>query len=391
MVSDSSLGGVLALIERLYGLDTRPLADSIRNAITERARRAREVTEEYAARLVATEDDGGELADLVSRLLLGHTHFYRHPKVWEWLAHHLKERVGSGPVRALVAGCSTGEEVYTLASLLCSGFGLGGFEVLGVDVNPNSLDAARQGRYLARETRKLPEAWQERFLDVEADGLVRFSAPLRTRVRFAWCNLLRSVPPGSYDLVMIRNVLTYMTEGAVTTIVQRLCRALAPTGVLVVAPQETFLVHPRVPLVPAGAGLPIFVHGTQRDTVPAQRGAAPAQRGEAPAQRGAAPAQRETAQRASGTAQRGAAPAPPGSDPLVVMEALLHADSPAWERLSAALSEALRAPPAALRVDLSAVLRVDNQVKRSIGAAVRLLEAAGTRVEVVPGTPDERG
>lgn len=388
MLSDELLSPLMVAIEQRFGLVSKPLAETLRTALLEEARKLAISPADYAARLAGSVGKNEELAELIGRLLLGHTHFYRHTRVWEWLTTHLSKVAERAPVRALVAGCSTGEEAYTLASLLAANYGLNGFDVIAVDVNEQALQVARHGTYPMRDTTKLPGDWQRRYLVENGDGTVRFHPALKSRVKFACCNLTEGPPEGPYHLVMIRNVLTYMTPAATAVILEKLVKVVARPGLLVVAPHETFLVGGYTNLVPAADGLPVFIKGLLPEGHGTERGAtgdaskppigdglelAPVNPGKvllAPTM----PAQPSVAE-----------VLPEPGFVLRPAAEMLHHRSAAWEELSVQLRELLSSRPAEAVVDLSAVLRMDNQVKLSIRAALRLLEAAGVQVELLPG------
>ncbi len=389
MLSDELLAPLMLAVEQRFGLVSRPLTETLRTALLEEARRLGSQPSQYAARLVASAGDSKELAGLIGRLLLGHTHFYRHARVWEWLVPNLRRVAERAPVRALIAGCSTGEEAYTLASLLAANYGINGFDVVAVDVNAKALQLARHGTYLARDASKLPDPWRQRYLEENDDGTVRFHAALRSRVRFVWCNLTEGPPEGPYHLIMIRNVLTYMTPVATAKVLERLVKAMAKPGLLAVAPHETFLVSEYTSLAPAVDVLPVFGN----DGLPQAVRQTEQQRA----------ALASSASRADLQASLPEGPVDPhlpvaeGAD-CVAPDCLadhefvlrptaqvLHRRSAAWDELSAQLRGLLTVRPPEVSLDLSAVLRMDNQVKLSIRAALRLLGAAGVQVNLLPG------
>ncbi len=376
MLTDDLLQPLMARVEVHFGLIARPLTETLRTALLEMARGQGIDPRDLAVRLASPDADASEVVDLISRLLLGHTHFYRHARVWEWLGESMARFVPKGPVRALVAGCSSGEEAYTLAALLTACYGISGFEVVAVDVNESALEQGRTGTYSTRDLAKLPTAWRERFLEPGGDGTARFHAALRSRVRFTWGNITQGLPGGPYHIVTVRNVLTYMTAPATRSILNHIRRNLVPGGLLIVAPHEAFLVAEAAVFSSVAQALPIYCLGDLPvvDAPPERSSAPPASPGlqlEAPESPVPAPAE---------------VPLPTGDLLTVACHArVLFASSPHWADLSRELRYVLRQPPPRLLVDLSVVHRVDNQVQLSLGAAVRLLEAAGTRVELRRG------
>ncbi len=175
----------------------------------------------------------GEIADL---LRVGETSFYRDPPQWNALQSYLPRFAGRERIRGLSAGCSTGEEAWTLAMLLADR-GKGGYRVVGVDRSEVALATAREGVYPAPCARSVPAPLAKRYLHAEADS-VRVAEELRDGVSFVPRDVMLGPPPGHYEIVVCKNVLIYFGDEAGEHAVQLLLRSLAEDGVLVVARSE---------------------------------------------------------------------------------------------------------------------------------------------------------
>jgi chemotaxis protein methyltransferase CheR len=144
-------------------------------------------------------------------------------------------------LRVWCAGCSTGEEAYTLAALLeQAGVFLGwDAQILASDLNRVSLEVAREGVYATRAFRAEGEAFK-RFAQPEGQSW-RMLERLRNRLRFVQHNLLGSdwpVAPGSQDLIVCRNVSIYFSPERAFEVYARFHESLADGGWLVLGPSD---------------------------------------------------------------------------------------------------------------------------------------------------------
>ena len=141
---------------------------------------------------------------------------------------------GSAHVRVWVAGCSTGEEAYTLAMMASEALGAPApVSVLATDLSAAALRRAELGRYGSRSVRHVELALRERYLQQTGrEWEVRES--LRRLVRFRQHNLVTDPPPEErFELILCRNVLIYFDAPTVERVVRSLERALGGGGMLV--------------------------------------------------------------------------------------------------------------------------------------------------------------
>lgn len=163
---------------------------------------------EYLKRLELDLDEQSRLAEATTN---GWTWFHRDLEALERGLLDAWSRRDGATLRVWVAGCSTGEEVFSLL-MLAERHGLP-THVLGTDIDAQRVAAARAARYDVHALRHVPEADRARFFERDGD---RFApcARLRARARFEVHNLLRPPPrdaEGPWDLVCCRNVLIHAT------------------------------------------------------------------------------------------------------------------------------------------------------------------------------------
>lgn len=193
--------------------------------------------------LARLERDRDALAELADALRVGETAFYRDPPAWDALRRGWLSSVARGEaVRALSVGCSTGEEAWTLAMVLDEACGARGARVVALDRSQAALTVARAGAYPREATRHLPAELAARYLVPAGDERVRVADSLRASVTFLERDATAGLPPGSWELIVCRNVLIYFGHEAGAALVRALGAALAPGGALCVARSEV----PRV-------------------------------------------------------------------------------------------------------------------------------------------------
>lgn len=212
-------------------------------------------------------DDPIRRAVLLDRLIdevsVNETYFMRHVDElldldWRTLA---ADALAAGRrVRIWSAGCSSGEEPYTLALLAAEALGGAGapIDVLGTDISATALSRARQGVYRARSMRLVSPEHRERWFEPGGQSELRVGEKLRGLVRFERHNLVRdpSPPAGEtlFDVVVCRNVLIYFERDTVLRTVSALRDALTPHGALVLGTADRLGTHgsppPRLPAAP---------------------------------------------------------------------------------------------------------------------------------------------
>jgi chemotaxis protein methyltransferase CheR len=179
---------------------------------------------------------------LTSELTVGETYFLRHIEQFRaFVDVVVPDRLARGRLRVLSAGCSSGEEPYTLAMLLRESHPGQSFEIHAVDVNAESIARARRGRYSRWSLRATSPEIEQRWFQHDGRDLV-LASDLRARVTFAAANLLDDATLGArehWDVVFCRNVLMYFTEAQADAVISRLARAIAPGGYLFLGHAET--------------------------------------------------------------------------------------------------------------------------------------------------------
>lgn len=197
---------------------------------------------------------------LIERLTNHETSFFRHPPSFDALRLHVLPELRASRKGARLslwsAGCSTGQEAYSIAMCALDDTAPGEFTVWGGDISHHAIRIAREARYGPRAIAAIPERYRQRYLR-PAGTDYEIAAEVRQRVRFMTTNLVE--PDGfraSHDVVMCHNVLIYFSPAAVSRAVAWLASCVALGGYLMLGPGEAPNERP--------SGLePVLVHGVR--------------------------------------------------------------------------------------------------------------------------------
>jgi chemotaxis protein methyltransferase CheR len=202
--------------------------------------------DELVYRIVSGRD--AALADEAIEALLNHeTFFYRDLQAFRLLDEQGLGRLHAARsdtrrLRIWSAGCSTGQEAYTIAMMISErpdrwrGWTI---DILGTDLSPAAVERARLGRYSHFEIQRgLPVAQMLRRFDRDGEHW-QASSLLRQAVQFRVHNLLTPPPVGLFDVVLCRNVLFYFSPDVRTLVFGRIAGAIQADGVLMLGAGET--------------------------------------------------------------------------------------------------------------------------------------------------------
>ncbi len=252
-----SLGGqaqrlqLMALLERLRARGQHDFTLYKSSTLLRRIRRRMDVHRigsmpEYA-RMLELNDAEPHL--LAQELLIGVTNFFRDPGLWQWLRDEglprlLRARDDGWRLRAWVAGCSTGEEAYSLAMIFrevldklperrrCT------LQVFATDLSAAAIERARRGVYAAVAREDVSPARQERFFVPHGPGL-KIHPEIREMVVFATHDVNRDPPFTRLDLLSCRNLLIYLTAPLQRRLLPLFHYSLQPGGLLMLGSSET--------------------------------------------------------------------------------------------------------------------------------------------------------
>ena len=205
----------------------------------------------YADYARVLDSDSAEYDRLLDALTINVTKLFRNWSMYEVLAELVVPALwnaGTAPIHVWAAGCSSGEEPYSLAVLFhryATAHGplsrIDRVDVLGTDIDRASLIAAEQGVFPESGFEETPADLRERYFSAQPPFTI--APTIKQHVRFQRRDLLDEFPaaPGGFQLITCRNVLIYFDRDTQERLLLRFHEALAPGGFLVLGKVETLL------------------------------------------------------------------------------------------------------------------------------------------------------
>jgi chemotaxis protein methyltransferase CheR len=211
--------------------------------------------------------DGGEYERLLDALTINVTKLFRNWEAYASIAENVVPALWHAEtprIRVWSAGCSSGDEPYSIAILFHRYAAVNGMlsqlqrlDILGTDIDKVSLEAATRGQFEEADFADTPAELRSRYFTADAPHVV--SQAIRQLVRFERRDLLGDpAPPGHHDLIICRNVLIYFDRETQERLFESFYRSLAPGGFLVLGKVETLLGPVRQRFAPVDARERIF-------------------------------------------------------------------------------------------------------------------------------------
>ncbi|MDP2861974.1 MAG: protein-glutamate O-methyltransferase CheR [Desulfobacterales bacterium] len=213
---------------------------------------------EFIEWLLSSSPTQKQIEILASHLTVGETYFFREKRAFEILEQSVlpglidaRRRTGKR-LRLWSAGCSTGEEPYSIAILLnklIPDLRDWNITILATDINTAALRKADEGIYSDWSFRDAPPFFKDKYFERVNGNRYLLLSDIRKMVTFSYLNLSQDVYPAlqtntnAMDVIFCRNVLMYFTSEHVKRAAERFYRTLVDGGCLIVSPVETSQIH----------------------------------------------------------------------------------------------------------------------------------------------------
>lgn len=242
--------------------------EKLAQALAERSKALATKPADYYLRLSS---DEAEFQELVNLLTINETYFFREPEqirllVDRLVPRFLAAREGLSPIRILSAGCSSGEEPYSLAMALIDKYGESVsrlFAFAGGDIDSMVLAKARHARYSEFSFRGVPASVRSHYF-IKDNLSYKLKPEVQNLVHFHELNLLSENQPSAlqnFDIIFFRNVSIYFDTPTRKTIQKNLASLMKDDGVLVIGTAETLANNLGVLSLVEDGGLFYFVKG----------------------------------------------------------------------------------------------------------------------------------
>ena len=198
---------------------------------------------------VREDSSGDEVTAMLDALATNLTSFFREPRHFAYLSERVLPPIRKGAsrrIRVWSAGCSSGEEPYTIAIVLNEAIGdlsCWDAKILATDLSTKVLGRARTGVYDAEKLEEVPRSIVVKYFEgtpSDSTGSYQAGDRLRRLITFARLNLLGEWPmKGPFDAIFCRNVMIYFDRETQLDLVNRFVKLLAPGGILFVGHAES--------------------------------------------------------------------------------------------------------------------------------------------------------
>ena len=198
--------------------------------------------------------DREELVRMIDSICTNETQFFREPKQFAFLEQQVlpawRERP-SKRIRVWSAGCSTGEEPYSIAMSLAWHLPGWAIEILATDISTKALDRAAEGIWPIERAEQIPQHYRRAFMlrgRAAQEAKMAARPELASLIRFARINLSHDSYPvaGQFDLIFCRNVLIYFDAASKRRVIDRLLDRLDPHGYFFLGHSESLHGFERV-------------------------------------------------------------------------------------------------------------------------------------------------
>jgi chemotaxis protein methyltransferase CheR len=260
-ISSQQFDRIIRLVYQISGIDLHEGKEELVKArLLKRLRELNVPNFNQYLKYINSDKSGTELRAMVDVLTTNKTNFFREAEHLDFLRDEIIPRFGKGPVRIWSAGCSSGEEPYSIAIILCEAIpdiGKRDIRILATDISDRMIEQARHGLYDSETLKTVPPRLKLKYfnrVEVKTGHRYIVAPQLRSMVSFAKLNLMEEWPMrGLFDVIFCRNVMIYFDKPTQENLVRRFWSSLREGGYLLVGHSEslTFLTQDYIYLKPA--------------------------------------------------------------------------------------------------------------------------------------------
>jgi chemotaxis protein methyltransferase CheR len=253
-LSSQQFATISRLVYQVSGIDLHEgKEDLVKARLIKRLRHLKIFGFDRYFKYLANDKSGSEVRAMVDVLTTNKTNFFREPEHLAYLRDEIITGLGNDQIRLWSAGCSSGEEPYSIAITLCeaiSGIEKWDIKILATDISDRMIEQARQGLYDEETLKGMPPQLKRKYFQKAEAGIghnrYRVVPQLQSMVCFAKLNLMDEWPMrGLFDVIFCRNVMIYFDKQTQEKLVRRFWSLLRAGGYLMVGHSEslTFMDH----------------------------------------------------------------------------------------------------------------------------------------------------
>ncbi len=198
---------------------------------------------------IKNDETNSSVLVLIDKISTNHTYFFRGIDHYDYMIDTVLPEIDSSPcgkdkLRIWSAGCSSGQEAYTIAMVLkqyYSRFSTRDIGILGTDISITALDQARKGIYPLENLNEMPSYYKDKHFENAGNSQVKIDRGLQEMVLFKRLNLMNKAYPfqGKFHIIYCRNVMIYFDNQTRIELVNRFYDYIHPGGYLFVGHSES--------------------------------------------------------------------------------------------------------------------------------------------------------
>lgn len=251
VISDQAFTRIASIAAREAGLVlSASKVSMVKSRLTRRLRALKLPSFDAYLDFLETENDAREMENFISALTTNVSHFFRENHHFDYLASHvvphLRQKLATGgKARIWSAGCSNGQEPYSIAMTIlrhAPDLAKKDFKILATDIDPEVINRARLGQYSGSLTAGLTDQMISSFFSTsgeEEELTLTLKPDVRDMVSFRQLNLHSEWPmKGKFDVILCRNVVIYFDEPTQARLFRRFADILEPGGWLMLGHSE---------------------------------------------------------------------------------------------------------------------------------------------------------
>jgi chemotaxis protein methyltransferase CheR len=187
-----------------------------------------------------------EFSEMINALTTNKTEFFRDAHHFDYIRAEILPKIRSNKVRVWSAGCSTGEEPYSLAVTLKEYYRESDTDIriLATDISSDVLESAKEGIFEKKKVRHISPLVREKYFTYHRspESFYKVKPDIKTNITFARLNLMDAWPmKGPFDIIFCRNVMIYFNKTIQARLINRFWRYLGKDGYLFIGHAESLI------------------------------------------------------------------------------------------------------------------------------------------------------
>lgn len=246
-LTDKEFNTLTSFVKQKYGIDLTKKRVLIEGRLSNMLHERKLATFQQYFDILFKDNSGSEMTILLNRLTTNHSYFMREREHYDFLQQtvlpYLTRTRGNHDLRIWSAGCSAGQEAYTMAMAIDEYFGAnkGNWDttILATDISMDVLERAKKAAYPADQVKDIPDKWRKKYTKALPNGDIQVVDKIRREVVFRPFNLMDSFNfKRPFDLIFCRNVMIYFDAPTKENLINKFYQYTAPGGYLFIGHSE---------------------------------------------------------------------------------------------------------------------------------------------------------